>query len=43
MKKTAGENLIELVEVLNNIDVTPEKIEQNATFMRDTDGNIIEY
>ena len=43
MKKTAGENLIELVEVLNSIDITPEKIEQNATFMRDTDGNIIEY
>lgn len=43
MKKTAGENLIELVEVLNSIDVTPEKIEQNATFMRDTDDNIIEY
>lgn len=43
MQNTAGENLIELVEVLNSIDVTPEKIEQNATFMRDNDGNIIEY
>ncbi len=43
MEKTVGENLIELVEVLDSIDVTPEKIEQNATFMRDTDGNIIEY
>ena len=43
MEKTAGENLVELVEVLNSIDVTPEKIEQNATFMKDTDGNIIEY
>ena len=42
-EKTAGENLVELVEVLDSIDVTPEKIEQNATFMRDTDGNIIEY
>ena len=43
MEKSAGENLEELVEALNSIDVTPEKIEQNATFMRDTDGNIIEY
>lgn len=43
MEKTAGENLVELVEVLSSIDVTPEKIEMNATFMKDTDGNIIEY
>ena len=43
MEKSAGENLVELVEVLDSIDVTPEIIEQNATFMRDTDGNIIEY
>lgn len=43
MQDTAGENLIELVDVLNSIDVSPEKIEQNATFMRDSNGNIIEY
>lgn len=43
MQKTAGENLVELVEVLSSIDVTPEKIGQNATFMQDSDGNIIEY
>ena len=43
MKKTAGENLIELVEALNSIDVTPEKIKQNAISMTDANGNIIEY
>ncbi len=43
MQTTAGENLVELVEILNSIDVTPEKIEQNAISMRDSDGNIIEY
>lgn len=43
MQTTAGENLVELVEVLSSIDVTPEKIEQNATSMRDSNGNIIEY
>lgn len=43
MEKTAGENLVELVEALSSIDITPEKIEQNATSMRDNKGNIIEY
>ena len=41
--KTVGENLVELVEALNSIDVTPEKIKQNAISMTDADGNIIEY
>ena len=43
MEKSAGENLVELVEVLNSIDVTPVKIYQYVSFMKDTDGNIIEY
>lgn len=43
MQATAGENLVELVEILSSIDVTEEKIKQNATFMQDNEGNIIEY
>ena len=43
MEKTVGENLIELVESLNSIDVTPEKIKQNAISMIGANGNIIEY
>jgi hypothetical protein len=43
MQQKIGENLIQLVEVLGNIDVSTDKIEQNATFMQDSDGNIIEY
>lgn len=43
MEKTVGENLIELVEALNSIDVTHEKIKQNAISMIGANGNIIEY
>jgi len=43
MQTTSGENLVELVDVLNSIIVTPEKVEQNATVMQDADGNVIEY
>lgn len=43
MQETAGENLIELVDVLSGIDTSPEKIELNSASMLDSDGNIIEY
>lgn len=37
------DSLIELVEILSNIDASPENIEQNSTYMRDNKGDIIEY
>lgn len=43
MGKDSGENLIELIEELKKIEITEEKVRQNAIYMSDADGNIIEY
>lgn len=39
----AVENLVELVEALEAIKVTPERLKKNKTHMSDNNGGLIEY
>lgn len=43
MEEKTSENLIELMNILGEIDVTPDRIAQNSAYMQDNDGSIIEY
>lgn len=38
-----AENLVELVEALEAVKVTPELLKKNKTHMSDNNGGLIEY
>lgn len=44
-QKTAspGENLVQLVKVLETVEVTPERLEINSKYIQVADGSRIEY
>jgi hypothetical protein len=39
----AAENLVKLVEALETIKVTPERVKKNKTHMSDNNGGLIKY
>lgn len=43
MQETIGEDLIELVEILSTIEVSPSVIKQNESHMLDNEGNPVEF
>jgi hypothetical protein len=38
-----GENLVQLVKVLETVEVTPERLEINSKYIQAADGSKIEY
>ena len=42
-QKQEAENLVELVEAMEQIKVTPKLIKKNKTPMSDNNGGLIEY
>lgn len=42
-QKLEAVNLVKLVEALETITVTPERIKKNRTHMGDNNGGLIEY
>ena len=38
-----GENLVQLVKVLETVEVTPERLEINSRYIQAADGSRIEY
>lgn len=42
-QEQAAENLVKLVEALETVKVTPERIKKNKTHMSDNNGGMIEY
>lgn len=42
-QEETAKNLVELVEAMEQIKVTPELIKKNKTHMSDNNGGLIEY
>ena len=42
-QEVTAENLVKLVEALEGIKVTPERIKKNKTYMGDNNGGLVQF
>ena len=43
IQELTADNLVKLVEALETIKVTPERIKKNKTYMGDNNGGLVEF